>query len=239
MYMEYLDLVCSILQNMKTTQGESIRKSATFVGDTILAGGLVYTFGSGHSQLLSQEVHARAGGLYPVMQIVDPLWGRAERIEGLGEILLSGLPLKAGETIFVISNSGRNPEPIEVAMLARQMGLHVIVVTSLTHSMSVTSRHSSGKKLYELGEVVLDTGAPAGDASLSFKGLDVKAGAVSTVLGAALLNAVMVEAIQYILDKGGKPPVLMSANLDENEEYNARVMTNYGHIVPGMFGMHT
>jgi uncharacterized phosphosugar-binding protein len=239
MYMEYLDLVCSILQNMKTTQGESIRRSATFVGDTILAGGLVYTFGSGHSQLLSQEVHARAGGLYPVMQIVDPLWGRAERIEGLGEILLSGLPLKAGETIFVISNSGRNPEPIEVAMLARQMGLHVIVVTSLTHSMSVTSRHSSGKKLYELGEVVLDTGAPAGDASLSFKGLDVKAGAVSTVLGAALLNAVMVEAIQYILDKGGKPPVLMSANLDENEEYNARVMTNYGHIVPGMFGMHT
>jgi uncharacterized phosphosugar-binding protein len=239
MYMEYLDLVCSILQNMKTTQGESIRKSATFVGDTILAGGLVYTFGSGHSQLLSQEVHARAGGLYPVMQIVDPLWGRAERIEGLGEILLSGLPLKAGETIFVISNSGRNPEPIEVAMLARQMGLHVIVVTSLTHSMSVTSRHSSGKKLYELGEVVLDTGAPAGDASLSFKGLDVKAGAVSTVLGAALLNAVMVETIQYILDKGGKPPVLMSANLDGNEEYNARVMTNYGHIVPGMFGMHT
>jgi len=239
MYMEYLDFVSATLQNMKTTQGEAIRKAGALVGDTILSGGLVYTFGSGHSQLLSQEVHARAGGLYPVMQIVDPLWGRAERIEGLGEILLSGLPLKAGETIFVISNSGRNPEPIEVAMLARQMGLHVIVVTSLTHSMSVTSRHSSGKKLYELGEVVLDTGAPAGDASLSFKGLDVKAGAVSTVLGAALLNAVMVEAIQYILDKGGNPPVLMSANLDGNEEYNARVMANYGHIVPGMFGMHT
>ena len=239
MYMEYLDLVCTLLQNMKTTQGEAIREAAALVGDTILAGGLVYTFGSGHSQLLSQEIHARAGGLYPVMQIVDPLWGRAERIEGLGEVLLRGLTLKAGETIFVISNSGRNPEPIEVAMLARQMGLHVIVVTSLTHSMSVTSRHSSGKKLYELGEVVLDTGAPAGDAALSFEGLDVKAGAVSTVLGAALLNAVMVEAIQYILDKGGKPPVLMSANLDGNEEYNARVMANYGQIVPGMFGMHT
>jgi len=239
MYMEYLDLVCTLLQNMKTTQGEAIREAATLVGDTILAGGLVYTFGSGHSQLLSQEVHARAGGLYPVMQIVDPLWGRAERLEGLGEIFLKGLPLKAGETIFVISNSGRNPEPIEVAMLARQMGLHVIVVTSLTHSKSVTSRHSSGKKLYELGEVVLDTGAPAGDACLSFKGLDVKAGAVSTVLGAALLNAVMVEAIQHILDKGGHPPVLMSANLDGNEEYNARVMASYERIVPGIFGMHT
>lgn len=239
MYMEYLDLVCTLLQNMKTTQGEAIRKAATLAGDTILAGGLVYTFGSGHSQLLSQEVHARAGGLYPVMQIVDPLWGRAERIEGLGEVFLRGLPLKAGETIFVISNSGRNPEPIEVAMLAGQMGLHVIVVTSLTHSKSVASRHSSGKKLYELGEVVLDTGAPAGDACLSFTGLDVKAGAVSTVMGAALLNAVMVEVIQHILDKGGKPPVLMSANLDGNEEYNARVMASYEHVVPGIFGMHT
>ena len=239
MYMEYLDMACSLLQNMKTTQGEAIRKAATLAGDTILAGGLVYTFGSGHSQLLSQEVHARAGGLYPVMQIVDPLWGRAERVEGLGEVLLRGLPLKAGETIFVISNSGRNPEPIEVAMLAGQMGLHVIAVTSLTHSKSVTSRHSSGKKLYELGEVVLDTGAPAGDACLSFKGLDVKAGAVSTVMGAALLNAVMVEAIQHILDKGGNPPVLMSANLDGNEEYNARVIASYARLVPGMFGMHT
>lgn len=239
MYMEYLDLVCNTLQNMKTTQGEAFRKAAQLVGDTILAGGLVYTFGSGHSQLLSQEVHARAGGMYPVMQIVDPLWGRAERLEGLGDVLMRGLPLKAGETIFVISNSGRNPEPIEVAMIARQMGLHVIVVTSLTHSKSVASRHSSGKKLYEFGEVVLDTGAPAGDACLSFKGLDVKAGAVSTVLGAALLNAVMVEAIQYILDKGGKPPVLMSANLDGNEEYNARVIASYEHIVPGIFGVHT
>ena len=161
-----------------------------------------------------------------------------EEMKALSEIAVDH-PVKAGETIFVISNSGRNPEPIEVAMLARQMGLHIIVVTSLTHSKSVGSRHSSGKKLYEFGDVVLDTAAPAGDACLSFKGLDVKAGAVSTVLGAALLNAVMVEAIQHILDKGGHPPVLMSANLDGNEEYNARVMTSYERIVPGVFGMHT
>lgn len=239
MYMEYLDMVCRILQDMKIKQGDAIRKAAQLVGDTIISNGLVYTFGSGHSQLLSQEVHARAGGLYPVMQIVDPLWGRAERLEGLGEVLLRGLPLKTGETIFVISNSGRNPEPIEVAMLAGQMGLHVVVVTSLTHSKSVASRHSSGKKLYELGEVVLDTGAPAGDACLSFEGLEIKAGAVSTVLGAALLNAVMVEAIQYILDKGETPPVLMSANLDGNEEYNARVIARYERIISGVFGLHT
>lgn len=238
MYLEYLEAACSRLQRMKETQGQAIRQAAALVGETILSGGLVYTFGSGHSQLLSQEVHARAGGLYPVVQIADPLWGRAERLEGLAEVLFKGLPLKAGETIFVISNSGRNPEPIEAAMLARQMGLHVVAVTSLEHSRSVASRHSSGKKLYELGEVVLDTGAPPGDACLSFMGMPVQAGALSTVLGAALLNAVMVEAIQYILDQGEEPPVLMSANLDGADEYNAQIVARCGKIIPGVFGVH-
>jgi uncharacterized phosphosugar-binding protein len=238
MYGEYIDLACTIMQQMKETQGEAISQAAALVGDTIIAGGLVYTFGSGHSQLLSQEVHARAGGLYPVMQIVDPLWGRAERLEGMGEVLMKGIPVKAGETIFVISNSGRNPEPIEVAMIAREIGLHVIAVTSIAHSKSVESRHSSGKKLYELGEIVLDSGAPPGDACLSFKGMDIKAGALSTVLGAAIMNAVMVEAIQYMLDKGVKPPVLISANLDGSDEYNAQVMVRYDNIVPGVFGIH-
>jgi len=237
MYADYLDMACNLMQQMKKTQGAAIGRAATLVGDTILAGKLVYTFGSGHSQLLSQEVHARAGGLYPIMQIVDSLWGRAERLEGMGAVLLKGMPLKAGETIFVISNSGRNPEPIEVALQAQQMGLHVIAVTSLAHSKSVSSRHSSGKKLYELGEVVLDTGTPPGDACLTFKGMDVKAGALSTVLGAALMNAVMVEAIQYILDQGGKPPVLMSANLDGSDEYNERVIADYGMVIPGLFGI--
>jgi uncharacterized phosphosugar-binding protein len=238
MYAEYLDELVKSVQRMKESQGQAIRQAGALVGDTIINGGLVYTFGSGHSQLLAQEVHARAGGLYPVMQIVDPIWGRAERLEGIAEVLLKGLPLKAGETIFVISNSGRNPEPIEVALLAREMGLHVIAVTSLAHSQSVTSRHSSGKKLYELAEVVLDTGTPPGDACMTFKGLTVKAGALSTVLGAALMNAVMVEAIQYMLDKGKDPPVLVSANLDGADEHNARVMARYEGRVSTMFGMH-
>jgi uncharacterized phosphosugar-binding protein len=239
MYEDFLALVRESLKRMEETQGEAIRKAAALVGNTVIDGGLVYTFGSGHSQLLSQEVYARAGGLYPVMLIADPLWGRAERLEGYADILLKGLPLKAGEVIFVISNSGRNPEPIEVAMRVKEMGLHVIAVTSLTHSRSVASRHSSGKKLHELGEVVLDTGTPAGDAGLSFEGLTVRAGALSTVLGAALMNAVMVEAIQYILDKGQVPPVLMSANVDGADEYNANVMARYAGHMTGLFGLHT
>jgi uncharacterized phosphosugar-binding protein len=174
-----------------------------------------------------------------VQQILDPIWGRAERLEGFGEILLKGLPLKAGEVIFVISNSGRNPEPVEVAMKAKEMGLRVIAVTSMAHSKSVSSRHSSGKKLFELADVVLDTGAPAGDAAMSFEGLKARAGALSTVLGAAILNAVMVEAIQYMVEKGFEPPVLMSANLDGSDEFNTRVMARYPSHLASVFGIHS
>lgn len=234
MYVEYLDMLCDSLHKMKETQGEAIRKAAVLVGDTIIKGGLVYAFGSGHSQCLAREIHSRAGGLYPVVSIPDPMWGRAERLEGYGKILLKGLPLKEGETIFVISNSGRNPEPIEVAMRAKEMGLHVIAVTSLEHSKSVPSRHSSGKKLYEVAEIVLDTGTPVGDACMSFEGLPMKAGPASTIFGAAILNAVMVEAIQYILDQGQTPPVLISANVEGGDEHNRRVVEKYGHLAASM-----
>mgnify|MGYP002153791215 CR=1 FL=1 len=207
------------------------------MGDTILNGGLVYAFGSAHSQLLALELQGRAGGLYPVVQIMDPTWGRAERLEGFGEILVKDMPVKAGETAFVISNSGRNPQPIEVATRAKELGLHVIAVTSLAHSKSVSSRHSSGKKLYELGDVVLDTGTPPGDACMSLKGLPAKIGPTSTVLGAAIMNAVMIEAIRYILHKEGIPPVLMSSNIDGGHEHNARVIARYKDRMGGVFGL--
>lgn len=234
MYVEYLDMLCELLQHMKETQAEAIQKAAVLVADTIIEGGLVYAFGSGHSQCLSREIHSRAGGLYPVVSINDPMWGKAERLEGYGELLLKGLPLKEGEVIFVISNSGRNPSPIEVAMKAKEMGLHVVAVTSLPHSKSQASRHSSGKRLYEVADIVLDTGVPVGDACMSFEGMPMKAGPASTALGASILNAVMVEAIQYMLDKGEEPPILISANVEGGDEHNRRVVERYGHLATSM-----
>lgn len=212
---------------MQQTQGEAIRAAAKIVSDVIAAGKHVYTFGSGHSQLLAREISERAGGLAPVFHLPDPTWGMVERLEGYGERLLQEYPLQPGEAIFVISNSGRNPEPIEFAMGAREIGLKVIVVTSLEHSQSVESRHSSGKKLYEFGDVVLDTGTPAGDAALGFEGLDIRAGALSTVLGAAVMNAVMVEAIQQLLNQGETPPIYISANVDGSDEHNAALQERY------------
>ena len=234
MYVEYLDTLCELLQHMKEAQAEAVQKAAVLVADTIIEGGLVYAFGSGHSQCLSREIHSRAGGLYPVVSINDPMWGKAERLEGYGELLLKGLPLKEGEVIFVISNSGRNPSPIDVAIKAKEMGLHVVAVTSLPHSKSQASRHSSGKRLYEVADIVLDTGVPVGDACMSFEGMPMKAGPASTALGASILNAVMVEAIQYMLGKGEEPPILISANVEGGDEHNRRVVEHYGHLATSM-----
>ena len=224
---EYLNFVIEGIKKLRDTQSDNIKKAAVLVGDVLAEGKHVFTFGSGHSQLLAREITERAGGLAPVFHLPDPVWGMVERLEGYGETLLEQYPIQAGEVIFVISNSGRNPEPIEIAMGAKERGLKVIAVTSLNHSKNVESRHASGKKLFEFGDVVLDTGTPKGDAVLDFEGLSSKAGAVSTVLGAALLNAVMVEAIQYLLDKGIEPPVLISANIDGSDEHNAELMERY------------
>jgi uncharacterized phosphosugar-binding protein len=230
MFETYLELVSKLVLEIKDKQAAEIRKAAELMAETIIKGNVVYTFGSGHSILLAQEIHARAGGLYPIVQIPDPMRGKAEKIEGFGKVLVEYVPFKPGDLIFVISNSGRNPEPIEVALVAKEKGVHVIVMCSMKHSLSVSSRHSSGKKLYELGEMVLDTNAPPGDASMTYKDYPFKVGALSTVMGAVVLNAVVVEAVQVMLERGFEPPVLLSANLDGSEEHNHKVIERYSYL---------
>ena len=227
MFEQYLDLVCQEIQKMKKDESQSIQKAGRLVADAVMQGHMVFTFGSGHSQLLALEVRGRAGGLYPIVEIIDPLKGKAEKIEGIGHILMQGVKLNEGDVLFNISNSGRNPEGIEIAIDAKKAGAKMIVVTSLETTKSVKSRHSGGKNLYEYADIVLDNHVPTGDSAMAYEGSNIKAGALSTVLGAALMNAVMVEAVQYMLDAGFEPPVLMSANIDNSEAHNNAIVERY------------
>ena len=119
MFENYLDLVCKEIQNIKKDEHEAIQQAGRLVADAIMQGHLVFTFGSGHSQLLALEVRGRAGGLYPIVEIMDPLRGKAEKLEGIGHILMQGARISAGDVLFNISNSGRNPEGIEIAIDAK------------------------------------------------------------------------------------------------------------------------
>jgi len=181
--------------------------------------------------MIGKEIASRAGGLVPVNLIPDPTEGMAERLEGLGEILLGRYErryqLLPGEVMIVVSTSGRNPVPIEIALKAQERGLFVIAITSLEYSRVSTSRHSSGKRLFEVADLVLDNGVPPGDASVEIGRTGQKAGASSTIAGALIVNMLMLSVIEHILEAGEEPPILRSYNLEGSDEHNRMLFERY------------
>jgi uncharacterized phosphosugar-binding protein len=224
----YLSAVEEILARVREANRESIRAAASIIADAIAADGIVHAFGSGHSQLLAIELAGRAGGLAAIQVIFDPGQGKAEGLEGYAATLLSDYRLEPRDCLIVISNSGRNPSPVEMAMAGKDGGLKVIAVTAAEFSRSVSSRHSSGRRLLDVADVVLDTCGAAGDAAVHLEGSPADVGPTSTVVGAALLNAVTVEAIAELVRRGIEPPVLVSQNLDNFAERNEALRRRYG-----------
>ena len=205
---------------------DCIVQAGKVIADAIAQGGTLHIFGTGHSHMLAEELYIRAGGLACVNAILEPSLmlhedpARAtelERQEGLAAEILVKHEMRAGDVLIVVSNSGRNPVPIEMALLAKERGLVVIALTSLVHSQAVASRHPSGRRLFEVADIVLDNGGDVGDAMLEVEGLPTKACPTSTVIGAAILNAVVAVIIEELLSMGVVPPVLVSSNVDRQE----------------------
>jgi uncharacterized phosphosugar-binding protein len=188
---------------------------------------LIYVFGSGHSQYIAGELYFRAGGLGAVMIIDDPSEGLAERVEGYAGNFMGKYDLQPGDALVVVSNSGINPVPIEVALEGKQAGATVVAVTSLTHSQQVPSRHSSGQKLYEVADIVLDTMVPEGDAVVELPGCGWRVAPISTVISVAMLNAIVAQTAHNLAASGKQPPVFISANLPEGDAHNQQVVEKY------------
>lgn len=224
---EYLARVGRLLEEVASSQRPQLARFAQLWAQAIASDKLLYVFGSGHSRFIAGELHWRAGGLAPVVTIEDPGEGVAERLEGYAATFAEHYDIEAGDIALVISNSGINPVPLEVALYAQGRGATVVALTSLAHSNSMASRHSSGKKLYQLADIVLDTQVPAGDAICELDPTALKVGPVSTVIGAALLNAVVTQTARNVLAAGGEPPVLVSANVAIGDEHNRRLAARY------------
>ncbi|RJP16630.1 MAG: sugar isomerase domain-containing protein [Candidatus Abyssobacteria bacterium SURF_5] len=223
----YYDKILELLKKISDTQAGEITRAGATVGKTIKDGGLVHTFGSGHSAAIAYEAHGRAGGLAAVSAIIDPLRGLAEKVEGYGRALLTPVRLRPTDSMIIISNSGRNALPIEVAMVAKEHGLPLIVITSLAHSKSVSSRHSSGKRLFEIADIVLDNLGDPGDAAVALPQIDVPMGPTSTITGAFIMNEIMISAAQWLSENGIQPPIFKSANLDGSKDHNLRLRNLY------------
>lgn len=199
---------------------------ASAIADTVSAGGLVYLTGTGHAHMMAEEPFYRAGGLAAVHPILLPSLmlhegavrsTRLERLAGLARAALEDTQLGTDDVLIVASNSGRNAFPVEAALVGRERGATVVALTSVTHGSRVSSRHPSGRNLRDVADIVLDTGAPYGDAAVPLGERRPSVGAVSTVVGAFLLNAVFARATELLYERGVSPDVFASANLEEGE----------------------
>lgn len=231
----FFDTATALQAAVFRKNADALEAAGQQIAESIAADGVLHTFGSGHSQILAAEIERRAGGLVPVSSIHDPADGWPEQIPGYGARLFQRyayqFAVRPGDVVLVISNSGRNASPIEVAMEAKAAGLTVIVLTSLEMSKSTTSRHPSGKKLYELADSVLDNGGVPGDAAIDAPGFDFKVGPTSTMSGALLLNCLAMVVIERLIAMGQTPPTYVSQNADGGAAHNEALALKYRHRI--------
>src|SRR5438045_37468 len=214
---------CRELIAVVEKQQASIQQAADWFAETILAGRMVHLFGSGHSRILVEEMWPRYGsfpGFNPIVElslsfhnlVVGANGQRQamflENASGLAERILRNFAVRPQDCAFVISSSGCNLVPIEMAEGFRKRGLKVVVIISRQHSEASASKHPAGKKLQDFADMVLDTGAPVGDAMVTIPGLEGAVSPGSTVGGCLLVNAIKAEVAARLVAAGHPPKVL-------------------------------
>ncbi|MFF5333597.1 SIS domain-containing protein [Streptomyces sp. NPDC013181] len=235
---QFFDAAIGLLGRVRDEEAANIAAAGAAIADTVEAGGRLFAFGAGHSSLPAQDVVYRAGGLALMNLMVVPgalgvdvmpatLGSALERVDGLAGAVLDSSPAKAGDVLVVISLSGRNALPVEMALNARALGLKVIGVTSVAYAENTRSRHSSGGFLRDHCDIVLDSKIAIGDAELEVDGIEAPFAPASTVVTSAIMQGVMAAAAEELLARGIEPPLLRSGNVDGGHEWNGRVMTQY------------
>lgn len=226
----YFAQTTALLARARETNAATLKKLGAVIGQSVATGGVIHTFGSGHSEVISREIIGRAGGLVCVSGLYDPTGGFVENMVGYGTKLAERYDrqygLLPGEAIIVISNSGKNASPIEVALYARQKQMTVVGLTCVEMSKAAPTVHPDGRKLHEVADYVLDNGGTPGDAVVDL-GDGTKAGPTSTLVGTMLLNLLSLEITDWLKAHGHTPPVLRSQNLPGAIEYNRELGKRY------------
>ncbi|WP_435926981.1 sugar isomerase domain-containing protein [Dryocola sp. BD613] len=217
--------------------GTSLEAAAALMADAAMDGRKLFVFGASHAGILTEELCYRAGGL----AIVNPLFCAAlmlnvrplpltsalENVEGLGRELVGASPVGEGDVVLVHSVSGRNAMPLDVALSAQARGARAIAITSLDTAGRVSPRHSSGKLLCEVADIVIDNLCDYGDAAISLPSLDQKVAPLSTIMAATIGNLLVIRISEIMLSRRQTPPVLASANIDGNQKINQDIFQRH------------
>ncbi len=223
----YIEQVTAIISNIKNTQMEAIEKAAEICTHTIANDGLVHLFGTGHSRIFVEEMFPRHGsfpGFHPIVElsltyhnlVVGSNGQRQamflEHIEGFGQVIMRNFVFSRPDSFIIFSNSGVNQVVIDVALEAKRQQMPVIAVISLDHCQKSPALHSSGKKLDDIADLVIDNCTPAGDALVHVDGLVDPVGPGSTIGAATVTNALKCSIAQK-LSALGKPPIVLTSSV--------------------------
>jgi uncharacterized phosphosugar-binding protein len=221
----FYDQAMNLLQELKRTQADVIQKAAEVCADRIARGGLVFLFGNGHSRMMCEEMTPRQGCYAGFVALVElalsnhaaiiganglrtPLY--LENYEGYAEQILRSFHFGPDDAFIVISTSGIRPVVVEMAMGAQARALPVIAIVSKAHCEEAKAAHSSGKKLTDCADLVIDNLCPPGDCVLELDGLEWRTGPASTITGAMIINMIRCAAAEALLQRGVKPVMLPS-----------------------------
>ncbi|WP_392672007.1 SIS domain-containing protein [Streptomyces sp. LN785] len=235
---QFFDAAIGLLERVRDEESDAIAAAGAAIAETVAAGGRLFAFGAGHSSLAAQDVVYRAGGLALMNLLSVPgtlgvdvmpatLGSALERVDGLAGAVLDSSPARSGDLLVIISLSGRNALPVEMALHARAVGLKVVGITSVAYTEGTRSRHSSGGFLRDHCDIVIDSKIAIGDAELTAEGIEAPFAPASTVVTSAVMQAMMATAAERLVERGIEPPMLRSGNVDGGHEWNGRVMTEY------------
>lgn len=229
---EYHSKLIAIFEDIKNTQGEKIMAAAELVAETIKNDGIVYIFGCGHSHLIGLDCFYRAGGLVNVSAMLDTdlmlhngaaKSSKMEKMSGIAESVFERYCLTEKDTLIVVSTSGKNAVPCEMAKVAAENGIKNISVVSSAYFDDKTEN----AKLYEISDIYIDNCVPHGDAVMDITGTEVKMGSVSTAASSFILQAVLLEAAENAAKSGKKVPIYMSGNIEGGAEFNKALIKEY------------
>ncbi|MFC8503691.1 sugar isomerase domain-containing protein [Pedococcus sp. NPDC057267] len=239
----YASVAAQAISAVASSQAAGIAAAADLMADCVAGSGVLQAFGTGHSEAFAMEIAGRAGGFIPTNRLAlrdavaaagaegaatDPeRAGLLERDPSLARHIYDlALDAQPQDVFLIASNSGGNGSIVEFARLVKEKGHPLIAVTSLAHTTQVTSRHPSGLRLFEVADIVLDNGAPYGDAVLPLPGGGTACG-LSSITAALLAQMMVAETLARLVARGETPPVYLSANIPEGDEHNNALEARY------------